>query len=115
LQGLFLSLFFFARPWPQVFCRKLLPTPTTYRPSSYQPTYFPLPAGPLPHSPPFALTSIARASDLERIWVAQSFKSVGYPRASRVGSFRSATCCQKLRRGGNKSAKARGVEVGAWR
>jgi hypothetical protein len=111
----FFITFFLAHPWPQVFFGKLLPTPTTYRPSSYQPPTSPHPAGPLPHSPPFALTSITRASDLERIWVAQSFKSTKYPRASRAGSFKSATRCQKLQRGGNRSAKARGVEVGAWR
>ncbi len=119
----FFITFFLAHPWPQVFFggSSYLPQPPTALLPTNPPTSL-IHAGPLPHSPPFALTSIARASDLERIWVAQSFRSAMYPRTSRVGSFMSATHCQKLQLvgwklqcGGNRSAKARGVEVGAWK
>ncbi len=115
--------FFFGPPLTPSFfwgSSYLLQPPTALLPTN-PPTSL-IHAGPLPHSPPFALTSIARASDLERIWVAQSFRSSMYPRASRVGSFRSATHCQKLQLGGqklqcggNRSAKARGVQMGAWK
>ncbi len=60
----FFITFFLAHPWPQVFFGKLLPTPTHLPPSS---CWLP------PHPLPFALTSIAEASEVERAWVAQSF------------------------------------------
>jgi hypothetical protein len=62
--------FFSPHPWSQVFGGggELLPTP--------QPTYHPpsslfLPTTPQP--PPFALTSIARACELGRAWIAHNF------------------------------------------
>jgi hypothetical protein len=45
---------------------------------------------PPPHPPPFELASIGKDSVLERAWLAQSFWSGRYTRASRVGNFRSA-------------------------
>ncbi len=73
-----------AHPWPRVF----LEAPTPF----FLPTHLPLSSScwPPSHPPPFALTSIARASDLGRVWVSQSFRSAKSTRASRAGSFRSA-------------------------
>ncbi len=79
--------FFLAHPWPQVFFGEA-PTypnpPITLLPTTHLP---PSSCWPPPHPPPFAFTSIARAFELERAWVAQSFKSTKSTRASRVGSF----------------------------
>jgi hypothetical protein len=63
LGTIFLSLFFFPHPWPQVFFGKLLPThnlPTALLPTN-PPTSLILQTPPYP--PPFALTYIARGRD----------------------------------------------------
>ncbi len=115
----FFITFFLAQPWPQVFFGKLLPTPTHLLPF-FLPTHLP-PSScwPPPHPSPFVLTSITRASDLERAWVAQSFRNARTTRVSRVGSFKSAPAkgastwwqqeCESKR---NFKVVA---EVGAWR
>jgi hypothetical protein len=92
LGTVLLSLFIDPPLTPSFFGKLLLPTPT-YLPPFFLPTHLP-PSScwPPPHPPPFALTSTAKASDLERAWVAQSqsLRSTKSTIASRFGSFKSA-------------------------
>ncbi len=90
LGNSFFITFFWLTLDPKYFSGKLLPTPT-HLPPCFLPTHLP-PSScwPPPHTPPLALTSITRASDLKRAWVTQSFKSTKSTGASRVGSFKSA-------------------------
>jgi hypothetical protein len=57
---------------PSFFFGKLLAT-STHLPPIFLPTH-PPPSSclPPPHSPPYALTSISRASNVERTWEAQA-------------------------------------------
>jgi len=90
-SSVFLSIFFGPPFTPSFFFGKLLPTPT-HLPPFFLPTHIP-PSScwPSPHPrPPFALTSIAKASNLKRAWVVQNFKSVKPIGASRAKNFKSA-------------------------
>jgi hypothetical protein len=115
-----LAKFFFGKFFVITFFFGPPQTPSFFSGSPYlpQPTYLPHLANPLPHPPPFTFTSIAKASNLERAWIAQNFKSTKSTRASRARSFKNApirgvsTWWQqecKSKRSFNMVAK-----VGAW-
>ncbi len=114
----FLLLFFLAHPWPQVL---LWEAPTYANPPTVLLLTNP-PASYWPHPPLFALTSITKASDLKRAWVAQSFMSTKFTGASRVGTFcpnkRSFNVViveawkqEEFHCGGSRSVKARGAST----
>ncbi len=119
LGTVFLSLFFGPPLTPSFFGEApTYPNP----PTSLLPT-IPLTSlillTPSPHPPPFALTSTAKAFNLERAWVARSFRSAKSTRASRVGSIKSAlargpsTWWQEERE--SKRSFKVVAKVGAWR